>query len=166
MQDSTLQDLVQAIDIMSEVEKTVGEFYKECAGFFRFDSEFWLDLSRDEALHSGALAKLSQMIKRKPSEYEPGKLSPASALKTFISRIHSEQERLKNGTLTMYSALMAAYHMETTMIECSYTQVVKTTNPKCITALENLSAASVKHRGKTKKKMERYKKDPGAPRLR
>jgi rubrerythrin len=166
MQHETLQDLVQTLDIMSEVEKTVGEFYKECAGFFRFDSKFWLGLSRDEVLHSGALAKLSQMVKHKPSEYEPGKLSSSSALKTFISRIHSEQERLKNGTLTMYSALMAAYHMETTMIECSYTQVVKTTNTKCIEALENLSAANVEHRGKIKTKMERYRKDPRAPRAR
>jgi hypothetical protein len=106
------------------------------------------------------------MIKRKPSEYEPGKVSSPSALRTFISRIHSDQDRLKNGTLTMYSALLAAYHMETTMIEFSYTEVVRTTNPKCLAALENLSVANVKHRGKINKKMERYRKDPGAPRAR
>lgn len=160
MQEQALRELVQTIDTMSELEKTVGEFYEECAAFFRFDSQFWLNLSKEEDLHSDVLAKLSQMIRRKPYEYEPGKLSSASALRTFISRIHSEHDRLKNGALTMYTALLAAYHMETTMIEVGYTEVVKTTNPKCLQALEKLSAASVKHRGKIKTKMEPYRKGP------
>ncbi len=145
---------------MSELEEAVGEFYKECAGFFRFDSQFWLNLSQEEALHSDVLTKLSQMIWRKPCEYKPGKLSSASALRTFISRIHSDHDRLKNGTLTMYTALLAAYQMETTMIECGYTDVVKTTNPKCLEALKNLTVASVLHRGKIKTKMEPYRKSP------
>ncbi|MGO9569348.1 MAG: hypothetical protein ACLP5H_17575 [Desulfomonilaceae bacterium] len=160
MQEQALRDLVQTIEAMSELEQTVGEFYGECSAFFKFDSQFWFDLSQEEALHSEVLAKLSQMIRRKPYEYEPGKVSSASALRTFISRIHSDHDRLKNGTLTMSNALLVAYHMETTMIEVGYTEVVKTTNPKCLEALEKLSTASVKHRGKIKTKMETYKKGP------
>lgn len=160
MQQEALQELVQTLDAMSELEKTVGEFYKECAAFFQFDSQFWLSLSQEEAVHSDVLAKLSQMIRRKPYEYEPGKLSSASALRTFISRIHSDRESLKTGTLTMYTALLAAYHMETTLIEYSYTEVVRTTNSKCLEALEKLSAACVIHRGKIKTKMEPYRKGP------
>ncbi len=83
MQEEGVRELVQTLDTMSEMEKTVGEFYKECAAFFRFDSRFWLNLSQEEALHSDVLAKLSQMIRRKPYEYEPGKLSSASALRTL-----------------------------------------------------------------------------------
>ena len=166
MQENNLQNLVQTLDTMLELEKTIGEFYRECAGFFRFDSAFWMSLSQDEALHSGALAKLSQMVRRKPSEYEPGKLSSGSALRTFISRIHSDHDRLKNGTLTMYTALLTAYHLETTMIEFGYADVVKTTNPKCIEALEKLSTASVQHRDKIKEKMKLYRKDPRVSRAR
>ncbi len=54
----------------------------------------------------------------------------------------------------MYTALLAAYHMETTLIEYSYADVVKTTNAKCLEALEKLSAACVIHRSKIKTKME------------
>ncbi len=158
MQEEALQELVQTLDTMSELEKTVGEFYKECAGFFRFDSQFWLNLSEDEALHAGVLAKLCQMIKRKPQEYGPGKYSPRAALKTFISQIRSDRQRLKDGTLTTHDALLAAYHMETTIIECGYTEVVETTNSKCLEALKNLTVASVVHRGKIKTKMETYRK--------
>jgi hypothetical protein len=163
MQEEAVGELVQTIDAMSELEKTVGEFYKECAGFFQFDSQFWLNLSQEEALHSDVLAKLSQMIRRKPYEYEPGKLSSASALRTFISRIHSDHDRLKNGTLTTYNALLAAYQMETTMIEYGYTEVVKTTNSKCLEALQKLSAACVIHRGKIKTKMEPFRRGPKKP---
>jgi hypothetical protein len=158
MHDEAVRDLVQTLETMSELEKTVGEFYKDCAGFFMFDSEFWLNLSQEEALHSDVLAKLSEMIRRKPYEYEPGKLSSPSALKTFIGRIRSDHDRLKDGTLTMHTALLAAYHIEATLIEFSYTEVVKTTNPRCLEALQKLSAACVIHRGKIKTKMEPYKK--------
>jgi hypothetical protein len=160
MQEEAVLELVQTLETMSELEKAVGGFYEDCAGFFHFDSQFWLNLSQEEALHSDVLAKLSQMIKRKPYEYEPGKLSSASAVRTFISRIHSDRERLKTGTLTMYNALLAAYHMEATLIEYRYTDVVKTTNPKCLEALRNLSEACVIHRSKIKTKMEPYRKGP------
>jgi hypothetical protein len=158
MQEQALRDLVQTMDTMSELEKTVGEFYRECAGFFRFDAAFWMRLAEEEALHAEVLVKLCQMMKRKPHEYMPGKQSPTAALRTFISRIQSDRQRLKDGTLTMHDALLAAYHIETTIIECNYTEVVETSNSKCMEALKNLSDASVLHKGRIQTQMEKYRK--------
>lgn len=158
MEEQALQEVVETLRIMAEVEKTVGEFYRNCAGSFRHDSDFWLGLAEDEGLHADVLTKLSQMVSRKPNEYRRGRLPSVGALRTFISRIQSDQERLSSGTLTMDNALLVAYLMETTVIECNYTEVVRTTNPKCLEALKNLSSATVKHKGKVKEKMENHKK--------
>jgi hypothetical protein len=158
MEEQALQDLVETLQIMAEVEKTVGEFYRNCAGLFEHDSDFWLRLAEDEGLHAEALTKLSQMVFRKPGEYQPGRLPSVAALRTFISRVQSDQERLSSGTLTMDNALLVAYLMEMTVIECNYTEVVRTTNPKCLEALRNLSSATVKHKGRVKEKMENHKK--------
>ncbi len=61
----------------------------------------------------------------------------------------------------MDNALLVAYLMEMTVIECNYTEVVRTTNPKCLEALKNLSSATMKHRGRVKEKMENHKKGGG-----
>lgn len=161
MEEHALQDLVETLRIMAEVERTVGDFYRDCAGLFEHDSDFWLQLAEDEGLHADVLTKLSHMVSRKPGEYRPGRLPSVATLRTFISRIQSDQERLSSGTLTADNALLMAYLMEMTVIECNYAEAVRTTNPKCLKALENLSSATIKHKGKVKEKMENYKKGGG-----
>ncbi len=52
------QDLVETLRIMAEMEKTVGDFYRNCAGLFEYDSDFWLGLAEDEKLHADVLTKL------------------------------------------------------------------------------------------------------------
>ena len=158
MEEAVLRDLLSTLKIMAEAEKTVGGFYKSCAEFFQHDADFWSKLADEEFIHADVLTRLSKMVTRKPNEYEPGKLPSVAALRTFISRLHSDRERLKNGTLTMHDALLAAYLIEMTVIECNYTEVVQTTNSKCLEALENLAIATVQHRGRIKDKMQDFRK--------
>jgi hypothetical protein len=152
-------DLIRTIDALAQVEQTVGEFYRSCAEIFRHDSDFWHRLSNDEFLHAAVLKKLSKMIERKPNEFEPGQMFPPAAKRTFIARILSDSEKLMAGTLTMYDALLVAYHIEATMLESNYTEVVETKNPEYIKALDNLAAATVQHSHRIKKKMNQYRKN-------
>ncbi len=165
MDETVLQDLVRTLEVMAEAEKTVGEFYESCSVFFQHDADFWSKLADEEAIHADVLTRLSKMVMRKPHEYEPGKLPSVAALRTFISRLHSDRERLKNGTLTMHDALLAAYLTEMTVIECNYTEVVQTANSKCLEALENLATATVQHRGRIKDKMQDFRKIEPAGRV-
>jgi hypothetical protein len=159
MLEQRLADVIRTIDALAQVEQTVGEFYHRCSAVFLHDSDFWLRLSNDEFLHAAVLTKLSQMIVRKPHEFEPGQMFPPAAKRTFIARILSDSEKLMAGTLTMYDALLVAYHIEATMIESNYTEVVETKNPEYIKALDNLAVATVQHSHRIKKKMNQYKKN-------
>ncbi|MBI5248006.1 MAG: hypothetical protein HY912_00805 [Desulfomonile tiedjei] len=163
MSEDSLEDVIRTISVMIEVEKTVGHFYRSCSEVFFQDSDFWKRLSDEEALHADVLAQLARMIARKPHKFEPGKLFSTTALRTFISRILSDSERLKNGDLTMHNALLVAYHLETTIIEYGYTRIVGTDEPKYLEALENLEAATIKHRGRIKDKMQEYGKSKEIP---
>jgi rubrerythrin len=156
--EKDLTNVIQLIRLMIEAELAASEFYENCAAIYVHDSDFWMGLSKDEALHAEVLTKLSKMIQRKPHEFEPGKLLSSAALKTFTSRIRSDCEKLMSGTLNMQNTLMTAYHIETTAIEAGYTEIIKTENPKYIEALAKLSAAEVKHGRKIKSKIDENRK--------
>jgi hypothetical protein len=96
------------------------------------------------------------MVTRKPDQFEVGKQFPMSAVRTILSRIHGDQQKLAAGTLTMYGALLIAYHFERTIIELDYLDVVKANNPRHLRALDNLVQATAKHRDRIKKKLDQY----------
>jgi hypothetical protein len=149
-----MDEVIRTVDALVQVEKTVGEFYGNCSECFPDDADFWSKLAREEFLHSDVLTKLHALIIRKPHRFQPGKPFPLAALRTFISQIHSDREKLIAGTMTMYDALVAAYHIERTIIEYKYLEVIKTEKPEYREALATLEAATEKHRGKIKKKMD------------
>jgi hypothetical protein len=159
MLEQRLADVIRTIDELAQVEQTVGEFYGSCSALFQHDSPFWLSLSNEEFLHAAILTKLSQMIERKPHEFEPGQMFPPAAIRTFIARIRSDTEKLMAGTLNMYGALLVAYHIEATILESNYTEVVETKNPEYLKALDNLATATVRHGKRIKKKMDQYRRN-------
>ena len=63
------------------------------------------------------------------------------------------------GTLNMYEALLVAYHIEATILESNYTEVVETKNPEYLKALDNLATATVRHGKRIKKKMDQYRRN-------
>jgi hypothetical protein len=158
MAEGHMDEVIRTVDALVQVEKTVGEFYGSCSEFFPDYTDFWSKLAQEEYLHSDVLAKLHELIIRKPHKFQPGKPFPIAALRTFISRIHSDREKLVAGTLTMYDALMAAYHIERTIIEYKYLDVIKTEKPEYLQALSNLETATSKHRQRIKKKLDEYGK--------
>jgi|GEM_PF-1944611 hypothetical protein len=166
MLEQRIADLIRTISELAQVEQTVGEFYSSCSALFQHDSSFWLSLSKEEFLHAAVLTKLSQMIAHKPHEFEPGQMFPPAAIRTFIARIRSDTEKLMAGTLNMYEALLVAYHIEATILESNYTEVVETKNPEYLKALDNLAAATVRHGKRVKKKMDQYGRNGTGPRKR
>jgi hypothetical protein len=159
MSDRSVDEVVQVVDALVQVEKTVGEFYGNCSEFFQDESDFWLKLAEEEFLHSDVLAKLHAIMIRKPRRFEPGKPFNIASLRTFVSQIESDRERLMGGAWTMHDALDAAYNIERTIIEYKYLEVIKTEKTEYLEALAKLEAATEKHRARIKKKMEEYSKD-------
>lgn len=156
MREQEIQDIVRLFELMAEVEKAIGYFYASCAETFDSEAELWTKLSHEEFLHADVIVKLSEMVTRKPDQFEVGKQFPTSAVRTILSRIHGDQQKLASGTLTMYGALLIAYHFERTIIELDYLDVVKANNPRHLRALENLVQATAKHRERIKKKLDQY----------
>ena len=100
MSDQGLEDVIKLMKIMVEAETTCADFYQACSESFINDKEFWLRLAKEESQHAAILGTLSDLVTRKPQEFEIGKLSPLSALRTFISRVQSDHQKLHRGVLS------------------------------------------------------------------
>jgi rubrerythrin len=165
--ESSLTELIRIIELMVDAETAAGDFYKNCAERFEYESDLWMSLANDEFLHAEILTKLWEMIQRKPHEFQPGKLPALTEVQSFISLIRSYSEKLEAGTWAIVDALLAASDIETAVIEASYTEILETKNPAYLEALANLSKATVGHRNKIQRKIRAYNKrgiplDPGA----
>ncbi len=155
--EKAIADLIEVIKLMVQAEQAACDFYRACAEFFEHDHVFWISLSDDESLHVEVLTQMLKMIKRKPHDFEPGTLFSAADLRDFISRVHSDREKVMTGTLATVDALITAHEIETTVIEANYTETLGSANPKYVEALNNLRTATVRHKGKIEKKMKEYK---------
>ena len=158
MTDHPLQDAIDVMNLMVEVERTCADFYQACSEAFSHDKDFWEQLAREEFHHAAVLVKLSDLVSRKPQEFEVGKLSPLSALRAFISRVQSDHQKLLRGVLAEKDALMAAYLIESTVVEQKYTEAITTRNDKFLEALEKLTKAEVNHKARIQERVKRTQK--------
>ncbi len=154
MSAESLQDAIDVMNLMVEAETACADFYQACSEAFSHEKDFWEQLAREEFRHAGVLVKLSDLVARKPQEFEVGKLSPLSALRSFISRVQSDHQKLHRGVLAEKDALMAAYLIESTVVEQKYTEAITTQNGKYLEALEKLTKAEVNHKARIKEKMK------------
>lgn len=154
MSDQSLEDVIEVMKLMVEAETTCADFYQACSETFDHDKDFWVRLAKEEFHHASVLEKLSELVTRKPQEFEVGKISPLSALRTFISRVQSDHQKLYRGVLSERDAMMAAYHIESTVVEHKYMEVIKTENSKYLTALEHLMKAEVNHKARIQERVK------------
>jgi hypothetical protein len=117
MAERRIDEVIQTVDALVQVEKTVGEFYGSCSEVFPHDSEFWMSLAGDEFARADVLVKLHENIIREPHKFRCGERFPLANLRAFVAHVHALSEKLMADRLTMYEALEAAYQIERTIIE-------------------------------------------------
>ena len=157
MPETSLEDVLDTMEVMVEAENSVARFYLACATRFTKDAQFWASLAEEEFLHAEAISKLAQLIRKKPHRFEPGNLSPLSALRDFIAKINTKADRVSSGALSESGALLAARHIESTFIEGKYPEAVLTDIPKYNQILDNLVLRSQKHKNIVSKRIRKSK---------
>jgi len=153
----SLEMVFKKIEIMAGIETALARLYKKCAGLFSESYDFWTELSRDEIDHASVLSELAELMRKMPDKFRPGKTFAPKALENFASRIQANMEKLDSPAVTERDALLMAYHMESTMIDRNYTEVVETDHRAYTEGLEILAEASKAHRDRVLKKMHEHK---------
>jgi hypothetical protein len=81
------------------------------------------------------------------------------AIKAFIGRTQSNTENMRRGELPEEKALLIAYHIENTVIEAQYADVVSTENEEYKALLDQVIADTLRHKESVLGKIRDLKKD-------
>lgn len=157
MAAGTLEHIRKELEVMVEIENSLSEFYQKCAELYPESGEFWSDLSQDEKYHAQVLMTLTKATLTRAKHFEPGKSFGTGSLRTFLNQARANWERLCSSPMTERDVLMIAYHMEATLVEQKYTEVLKTDKPEYLEALEKIVVATKKHREKLVSRMKLLK---------
>ncbi len=158
MAASTLEELRKEMDVMIEIEKSLSAFYDKCADLFPEGGEFWSDMARDEQHHADVLRILAKATLKRARHFEVGKSFGSGSLATFLNQITANRDRLGSDPLKERDALMIAYHMEGTLVEQKYTEVLRTDKPEYMEALEKVVDETKIHKKKLVTRMKLLKK--------
>jgi hypothetical protein len=154
---------LKALDVMVEAETTVAEFYSLCSERFTGHTQFWSSLAKEEFGHAEVIRKLIQLVRIQPAQFTAGKSTPLEAVKAFVARTRSNIESMRRGDLPEDKALLIAYHIENTVIEAQYADVVSTENEEYKALLDQVVADTLRHKESVLGKMRALKEAQKAP---
>jgi Domain of unknown function (DUF4388) len=157
MPETSLEDVLDTMDVMVEAENAAAQFYRTCAKKYAEDAQVWTSLAEEELVHAEALSKLSKLVRKKPHRFEPGNLSSLAVLRDFIMKTNAKIDSLTSGELMEADAFQIAFHIESTFIESKYPEVVMTDEPKYNQILDNLVSRSKEHKRILARKIKRIK---------
>ncbi len=145
-------NLMERLNLMIECELAVAEFYGKCSQAFEKDKSFWDNLAKEEAQHAKIITRLSEAVKKAPQQFQIGKSFPHAALKTFISGIRTNLEKLASGGITEHQAFIIARDIEYALIEQQYVQVIKTDNAEFQKEINGIMGAEHEHKRRVEEK--------------
>lgn len=154
---------LKALDVMVEAETAVAEFYSLCAEKFTAHAQFWSSLAKEEFAHAEVIRKLIHLIRIQPDQFAAGKSTPLEAVKAFIARTHSNAESIRRDELPEEKALLIAYHIENTVIESQYADVVTTENLEYGALLKQIVSDTKRHKETVLDEMRALKKTRKKP---
>jgi hypothetical protein len=158
MSTATLESILRDMEVMVHIENNLSVFYKQCADRFPENSDFWLGLSKEESYHEKVLSKLAEAMRKRPQHFQVGKPFAPGALRTFVSQIDSNLEKLLTVPVSERDALTMAFHMESTIIEHKYTEIVTTDKVEYSEALAKVAAATKIHKDNLMQRLQLKKK--------
>ncbi len=152
-----LRDIVGLLDVLSELELKVSQFYNACAESYSEEEEFWESLVSCEKLHSCYISRISGFIKEKPEQFEVGRRFNSVAAKTVIKGVDSDIEKVKNNLIDIKKALNIARDIEMSLLEQKFFEIVKSENNEFLNLLDKIVSDTREHKVKIEKKINEYK---------
>ncbi len=113
------------LEMISEAELTLGEFYRACARISREDQDLWPVLEEEEKKHHAMIRRISEMVAERPDRFRLGKSFSESALRTFIGWLREKTKRMSIGETSARDLLYIARDVEQSLIELRFCEAVQ-----------------------------------------
>ncbi len=150
---TVLQNVLETLHTMREVELAIGRFYRGCAGCWKEDEAFWLNLEGAEIRHADWIEQMAQMIRQEPGRFQTHRPFSITAIRTMISGVEQNIAHLEKGQLDRCKAFILARDIEASIIEKAYHEIVKTDLPLYLTLVRRVVSETVSHKAAIEEKL-------------
>jgi rubrerythrin len=120
-----LQAIHEILEMISEAELAMGEFYRACARVTRDDHDLWTILEEEEKKHHAMVRRISEMVSERPDHFRLGKPFSENALRTFVGWLRERTKRMSVGEVPAKAPLHVARDVEQSLIELRFCEAVQ-----------------------------------------
>lgn len=135
----------------------VAELYQTCNSLWPEDETFWKNLEKTEIRHAETVEKMISILSERPGAFEPNRLFKPVAVRTTISGIRGDIERLKKREIPKDKMLFIARDLEQSIIESKFFEAVKGRDVEFQDLVEDLRIDTTAHRDELNKKIKETK---------
>jgi hypothetical protein len=141
-----LQNLAEIMKLMEETELLIAALYETCADIWEKDRKFWIETAAEEKKHAKNIEKMARIIASRPEQFVLGRPFNMTALKTIRTGLEKEMVRVQNGRITREQMLYLARDVEASLIEKSYSEIVKTQNLEYLSLVKDIVTETARHK--------------------
>lgn len=123
-----ISEIVEVLKKMAMFEVVIAELYSLCAVTWKEDSQFWLDIWKDEVKHAQYINRIIEIISKYPDDFEKGRPFNALVVETTVAQIRKKIEKVKKGEIDKNTILFIANDLEKGYLEDKYSEIVRTDN--------------------------------------
>ena len=161
---NALQNLTEVMRMMAATERFIAEFYRTCAELWPEDREFWLDVVAEEEKHARNIEEMAKIVSAKPERFELGRAFNPAAIRTVMTGIEGQVDRLKKGLITRDRLMIVARDIEASVMEKSYREIVRTTDLEYLNLVKEIVEDTSRHKSAIEKRCEEISaQGKGAP---
>jgi len=113
------------LEMISEAELALGEFYRACALIAEDDGELWSVLEGEEKKHHAMVCRIVEMVTEKPDHFRLGRSFNEGALRAFVGWLREKTERMAVGETPAKDLLHIARDVEQSLIESRFCDAVQ-----------------------------------------
>jgi hypothetical protein len=146
--------ITEVLKKMAMFEVTIAEFYSLCAATWKEDSEFWLDIWKDEIKHTQFINRIIEIVSKAPERFDKGRPFNIFAIETIVSDIRNKIEKIKKGEIEKNNLLFIAGDFEKGYLEEKYGEIVLTDDVEYRTLMQRVVDDTGKHRDKIVQKIK------------
>jgi hypothetical protein len=154
MKSKDWDTILEQLGVMVKTELMIAKFYRTCARIWGKDKAFWLGLEGDENLHADNIRKMARIVIEKFELFEAYRPFNPVAMKTIISGIENNIQRLDSGEITEDNVFFIVRDIERSLIESKYDELVKTNDVEYQTLVKKIVSQTLGHHHKIEKKIE------------
>jgi len=149
-----LGDVITNLELLSDAEAQISDFYKLCASAMPKEKDFWNHLADQELQHSDKVRQMLGRIARNPELYRPGISFSTVTIRMFDMGTQTLVEQMKKGSMPSDKLFAVGLEIEDSMVELGYSKLVKTEDAPYNMLAHQIDSESAEHKSAITSRMK------------